>query len=199
MAKRLTEKAVAALGKKAKDFIVWDSQARWPRACRVTPRGRKVWVARLKHPGLKAAVQSGRWASTATPRSPPAFWGSADARAKAAEWYGWVKQGLDPEDVEREAVEAATTARRAEAAKRANTFRTYAERYIAGRNNKRAKTDAGEIRGMLVRAWGNTPVRDSARDVRELIDGIKVRAPYSARNAWGHTALASSSWRCTKN
>jgi hypothetical protein len=113
--------------------------------------------------------------------------GVAKAREKATQWRGWTKQGIDPAQAEEAERERQDAERRAEARKRGNSFASVAEAYIQARTNRRAQADAREIRRMLVTAWGNKPIHKiEPRDVRELIDKIKVRAPYDARNAWGH-------------
>ena len=126
---------------------------------KITAAGSKVWVLQLRYPGHPA--QSRRTLGTY-----PSL-GVAAARAKATQWYGWVKQGIDPvhaELAERERLEAE---RRAEALKRENTFASVAERYIAERaGNRRAVADAREIRRMLIAAWGERPIHMiEARDV----------------------------------
>jgi integrase len=181
MAKRLTEKAVERLRIKRDAYVKWDTVATGL-GVKVTPAGAKIWLLQLIYPGY--AVQSRR-----TLGKYPAL-GLGAARAKAAKWYGLVKQGLDPADAEEAEREQQEAERRAAALKRENTFASVAEAYIAERaNNRRAKTDAQEIRRMLVAAWGDRPIHKiEPRDVRQLIDKIKLAAPYDARNAWTHAS-----------
>jgi integrase len=179
MARRLTEKAVERLGIKRHAYWIWDTQA-VGLGIKVTPVGAKIWVAQLRYPG--AQTQSRR-----TLGKYPGL-GLAAARTKAQQWYAWVKQGIDPahaEEAERERQEAA---RRAEVLKRENTFAAVAERFIADRaHNRRAAVDAREIRRLLISEWASKPIHKiEPRDVRVLIDAIKLRAPYDARNAWTH-------------
>jgi integrase len=110
------------------------------------------------------------------------------AREKAKRFYQLAKAGTDPFEAEEEQRRQAEESKRAEAARRENTFAALAERYIAGRStNRRAEADAAEIRRDLVRQLGARPVHEIApRDLRQLIDGIKRRTPYGARAAWGH-------------
>src|SRR5262249_7954924 len=114
--------------------------------------------------------------------------GLKQARTKAAQWYGWVKQGIDPEDSEGAESAKADAARRTEALKKQNTFASVAERYIKERgSNRRAGADAREIRRMLIPEWGDRPIHEiTPREVRELITRLRERVPYDARNAWTH-------------
>jgi len=114
--------------------------------------------------------------------------GLAEAREKAGKWYGFVKKGIDPHQAEAEDRERAQAAARAAALRSEQTFASVAERYITDRRtNRRAKTDAAEIRRMLVSEWGARPIHTiSPRDVRVLIERLRGRVPYDARNAWSH-------------
>ena len=178
MAKRLTQKGIENLGSKRAAYIVWDSGA-IGLGLKVTPRGSKIWLAQLKYPGHRMQTRRtlGRFPGL----------GLVAAREQAARWYGLVKQGIDPGDADAEEQEKREAARRAEALKRTNTFAAYAERYIAGRTNRRANADAAEIRRMLVPSWAERPIHKiRPADVRALIDQLKRKAPYDARNAWTH-------------
>jgi integrase len=114
--------------------------------------------------------------------------GLAEAREKASMWYGFVKKGIDPEQAEVEDRERTEATARAAALRSEQTFASVAERYITDRRaNRRAKTDAAEIRRMLIPEWGARPIHTIApRDVRVLIEGLRARVPYAARNAWSH-------------
>jgi integrase len=174
----LTEKTVERLGIKRNAYIVWDAAA-VGLGLKITPRGKRIWLAQLKYPGHK--VQTRRTLGLF-----PAL-GLAAARDKAAKWYALAKGGIDPaaaeEDERREAEATAIAA----ALRRQNTFAAFAEKCLAQRNNRRAKADAQEVRRMLIGAWGTKPIHEiTPRDVRALIDKIKSRAPYDARNAWTH-------------
>jgi len=152
----------------------WDTQ-QTGLALKITPVGRRIWVMQAIWPGQ--ATQSRR-----TLGQYPAM-SLDEARKKAAEWYALVKRGIDPADVERQRREAAEKVR-------ANTFGSFAEAFIEKRKNRRAEIDAREIRRVLVAAWGNRPLASiTPRDVRELIGKLARRAPYEARNVWGHASL----------
>jgi hypothetical protein len=178
MAQRLTEKSVEKLGIKRNAYIVWDAEA-IGLGIKVTPRGRRIWLAQLRYPGHR--VQTRR-----TLGHFPTL-GLADARAQARKWYGLTKSGIDPEAAEADEKRKAEAAALAEALRKKNTFASFAESYIGQRTNRRAKADAQEIRRMLIGAWGTRPLHEIVpRDVRTLIDKLKAHAPYDARNAWTH-------------
>jgi len=178
MAQRLTEKAVERLGIKRNAYFVWDA-ATVGLGLKITPRGKRIWFAQLRFPGH--VVQTRR-----TLGHFPAL-GLAAARRKAEQWHALVKGGTDPTQAEDDERRKAQALRLAEARRQANTFAAFAEKYIAERNNRRAKVDAQEIRRMLIGEWGTRPLHEiTPRDVRVLIDKLKLRAPYDARNAWTH-------------
>ena len=180
MAKRLSEKGVERLSLKSRPYVVWD-QAATGLGIKVTPSGKRIWCLQLRYPGHTVQTRRtlGRYPGLDL----------AEAREKAAQWYGWVKQGIDPEAAEAEEGAKAVAARRVEALKQANTFASVAERYIKEhlRKQRRAKATAREIRADLVEAWGERPIASvTPGDVKALIGKIKTRAPYQARNAFGH-------------
>ncbi len=176
--KRLSEQSVQRLVIKRKPYTVWDKVA-VGLAIRVTPSRSKIWILQTVYPG--ASTQARR-----TLGKYPEL-GVAAARDKAKRWRSWIKDGTDPAQAEEAERERQAAERRIEALKRSNTFGAVAAAYIAGRSNRRAKADAREIHRMLVTAWGDKPIHKiEPRDVRELLDKIKMRAPYDARNAWGH-------------
>jgi Arm DNA-binding domain/Phage integrase family len=179
MAKRLTEQAVERLAVRRQAYTIWDATT-VGLGVKVTPRGRRIWVAQLKYPGHK--VQTRR-----TLGHCPAL-GLADARRKAEQWYALSKDGIDPSQATEEERRKAEAARHAEALKRENTFASVVERYLAERSaNRRVKRDRVEIQRMLIRHWGDRPIGTiTPRDVRKLFDALKVRAPYEARNGWAH-------------
>jgi integrase len=179
MAKKLTDKAITRLKLKPRAYAVWDSKATGL-GVKVTPAGRRLWVVQLRYPGHR--TQSRR---TLGPY--PAISLSA-ARAKAAEWYGWVRQGIDPADAEAERQQAAQALQRARALETATTFASVANRYVNEHlaKQRRAKRAAAEMRE-LTDAWGARPIASiTPSDVKSLINKIKTRAPYQARNAFGH-------------
>src|SRR5262245_25329750 len=128
MAKRLTQKGVENLGIKRNAYIAWDALATGL-GIKITPTGKRIWVAQLKYPDHE--VQTKR-----TLGHFPAL-GLEAARTKAAAWYTLCKEGVDPADVEADKAKAAEASRRAEAIKKANTFGAFAEKFIAGRTNRR--------------------------------------------------------------
>jgi len=176
---KLTDVAIQRLRAKSKLRIIYDTAATGL-GLKVTAAGRKIWVLQLVYPGQ-------RQQSRRTLGQYPGL-GLADARARAAEWYGLVKQGVDPEEHEAEQARKLEAARRVEALKDASTFGAFAERYCSQRaSNRRALADAREIRRNLVAAWADRPVRSiTPRDVKELITRLKLRAPWEARNTWTH-------------
>jgi integrase len=108
----------------------------------------------------------------------------AEARVKAGRWYELVKQGIDPEQAEAEARSKLEATRRA---KRRN--RPVLSGCTLNNTSPKNQSPAGGRRG------GNTTYADPAfgpmplhlitpRDVRELMDTLRKRAPYSALNAW---------------
>ena len=174
MADELTDRAVRNLKPRAKEYFVWDGGATGL-GIKITPAGRRIWVLQLVYPG-------GRNPTKRTLGIYPSM-GLAAAREKAREWYGLVKAGIDPADIERQRREAADQAR-------ASTFGKFAEAFIAKRTNRRADLDAREIRRTLIAAWKDRPLASiTPRDIRQLIGEIAKRAPWEARNAWGHASL----------
>lgn len=148
---------------------------------RVLGSGKKVWIFQTIFPGY--SVQARR---TIGPYPGISL---ADARKEAERWRALVKRGVDPKDAIADELKAIDAKRRAEALKNSNTFGSFAEKYIAGRTNKRARMDDLEIRRLLIPAWCDKPIAEIApRDVRELINKIKVK-PFNARTAWGHAVL----------
>jgi integrase len=113
----------------------------------------------------------------------------AAARDKARQWRVWIKEGLHPHELEEEKRRANEAARIEKAKETENTFAATAERYIKQHVNKhrRAKKTAGEIRGMLVAAWGVKPIAEiKPADVKAAIAKIKMRAPHQSRQAFTH-------------
>jgi integrase len=180
MTKRLTEKAVERLGIKRQHYVVWD-QAATGLGIKITPKGKRIWCLQLRYPGRE--MQTTRTLG----RFP--IMGVEAARAKARQWYGWAKAGIDPDEAEAEERAKIDLARRAEALKKAHTFASVAERYIAEHlaGQRRAKAAAREIRTDLVKEWAHRPIASiTPGDVKALIAKIKIRAPYEARAAFGH-------------
>src|SRR5215203_6159771 len=146
--KRLTDVAVERMPippKGHRPREVYDSVATGL-GLKITPASRRIWFAWLRYPGQKYQ----------TARTLGIFPGMkvAEARVKAGRWYELVKQGIDPEQAEAEARTKLEATRRAEATKQTRTFGMYAEQYIAQKTNRRRAADAGEIRHMLISAFG---------------------------------------------
>ena len=179
MARRLTEKAVERLSIRPQPYVVYDAM-QVGLGLKVTPKGKRIWCSQLVYPGH----------ATQTTRTLGHFpgMGLAEAREKAALWYELVKKGIEPEQAEAEERERAGAPARAAALRSEATFIAIAERYITDRRaNRRAKADAAEIRRMLIAEWGARPIDSiTPRDVRVLIEKLRVRVPYDARNAWTH-------------
>ena len=173
MATVLTEAKIKQLRPKPSAYFSWDSQA-LGLALKVTPAGRKLWVLQLIYPGHRVQTKRtlGQW-----PAMPV-----EEARVKARHWLELVRTGQDPAQVE-------AMQREANARKAASTFGKVAEAYMAARRGKkrRAAVDEQEIRRNLVSVWGDKPISSiSSADVRRHIMALAERAPYEARNAWGH-------------
>jgi integrase len=178
MAKRLTEKSVVRLKIRPRAYTIWDAQAAGL-GLKVTPAGRRIWRLQAVFPGHEFQTKR-------TLGQYPAM-SLTVARAKAEEWRALVRAGRDPAGAEAEKQQEAQKQRRAAELANANTFEGFAEKYIAERANRRAKADAAEIRRLLIREWGAQPLHSIApRDVRALIDKIKLRSAYEARTAWTH-------------
>ncbi|MFD0987806.1 tyrosine-type recombinase/integrase [Methyloligella solikamskensis] len=176
MAKILTD---AVVRKATRPGIIWDGAATGL-GLKVLPSAKRVWVMQLVWPGQK--TQSRRRLGHYPAMS------LADAREKAQEFYALAKSGVDPFAKAEEERADADARRRAEELA-ARTFGDFAEQFITERSgNRRAKTDAREIRRNLISIWGDRPLRSiTPRDVRELITALRMRAPYEAKNAWTHT------------
>jgi integrase len=160
--------------------VVWDA-SQIGLGIKVTPGGKRIWVEQLRYPGFRSQ-------STRTLGYYPAM-NLSEARAKAGRWYAWVKAGIDPEAAETAERATAKAARRAETLKKAHTFASVAERYINEHlsGQRRGKVTGREIRSDLIGAWGERPISDiKPGDVKTLIHTIRARAPYQARNAFGH-------------
>jgi integrase len=175
VAKRLTEKAIERLKVKPKNYTVWDAK-QTGLGIIVRPTGKKSWRLQLTYPG-------GRGQSKRLLGRYPAM-SLADARDKATEWYGLVRAGRDPRDVEQEQRQAAEAVRRAKALQNAATFCSVAERFlrehVAGQ--RRGPAVAREVRNYLVKAWGERPISDiTPGDVKALVSTIRAGTHPQAR------------------
>lgn len=176
--KKLTD---AALAKAKRPGIMWDA-ATTGLGFKVLPSRKKWFVMNLRWPGQRTqAVRN-------LPGGAYPAMSLATAREKAGQYYALAKAGTDPFELEEEQRRQVEVAKRAEAAKRLNTFAALAEDYITERSgNRRAVADAQEIRRLLVSEWAAKPVHEiEPDDVRALIEQIKRRSAYSALAAWGH-------------
>ena len=145
----------------------------------VAPSGRKNWCLQTTFPGQRS--QARRKLGTYPTLS------LKDARAKAVEWLTQIENGVDPADAAEEKREAELAARTAKALSNKQTFASVAEAYIETRSNRRAATDAKEIRRMLIPELGPRPISSiEPRDVRELFARLIKHAAYDAKNAWVH-------------
>ena len=161
----------------------------------VRPSGQKAWYFKTIYPQHSGQTRRLLGLYRDEQSKQPGGLSLAEARAKASDWYTWVKQGLDPAAVEAEQqARAKDRERKAQALADSRTFGAFAEKYISERRNRRAVVDAREIRRMLIAAWADRPLHDiTPRDVRELITRLRLRAPYDARNCWSHmTAIFKS-------
>jgi integrase len=175
MAVKMTDPWVTNITAKG---VHWDSVA-IGLGLKVGAKGRKTWLMQLVWPGQTSQSKRtmGRYPGLSL----------ADARKRAQEWYDLAKGGRDPKRIEAERREAAERERRETEAKANNTFGKIAESYIEGRTNRRADTDAREIRRSLIKTWDKTLIHTiTPRDVRAHLGALAKRAPAEALNAWGH-------------
>jgi integrase len=186
VAKRLTDKGISKLKKRERSYTIWDAK-QTGLGIRVLPSGKKSWRLQLRYPGRTS--QSKRTLGYFPTKLGAAGMTVARARTKAAEYYGLVKAGRDPKDVEAERLQEAERQRRALALQNAKTFAAVAEKYISEHlaGQRRGKKAESEIRKYLVSEWAEKPVSAiTPSDVRELIGKLKRHAPYQARNVFGH-------------
>src|SRR5215469_1748185 len=134
MAKRLTEKMVERLQVRPQDYTVWDAKATGL-GITVRPSGKKAWRLQLTYPN--SGSQSKRLLGLYPAMS------LADAREKAAQWYQFVRAGIDPKNAEEEKRQAAEAERRKQALQDAQTFASVAERFLV-------EHVAGQRRGKAV-------------------------------------------------
>jgi integrase len=183
MATKLTDLKVEKLRAKAQPYFEWDSQ-QTGLAIKVLPTGKKVWILQAVLPGqrFQSKLSLGEYSSLSL----------ADARAKAQLWRGWIQAGRHPREVEarehEEQRHADEQARAAKAKAIANSFSAVAERYIAARVNqqRRARRSAQEIRLLLVSAFDKPITEITPDDVKVAISRIASRAPWQAKQAYGH-------------
>ena len=176
MAKRLTETGLERIRRRSKTFFLWDSTTTGL-GVKVTAAGRKIFVLQSYFGSDVQSRQTlGRYPQMRL----------SEAREKAARWRAWAREGADPRELEAEQAAERQAERQVKAARRRNTFRAYAESFIAGRTNRHAAQDARELRRLAIAQWADRPISEiRPKDVRQLIDRVKRRAPRDARNLWG--------------
>jgi len=179
MAKRLTEKMLEKLPVPKALRIIWDIEEPGL-VIKLTPAGKKIWAYQKVYPGRSAQAL----------RTLEGVTSLKEAREKARKWRDWIAKGIDPRDAEGVELDQEMQKARQAALKRASTFGSAAERYIAQRTEfRRAKDDAREIRRLLVGDWGVKPISSiTPRDVREVIAKLKAHSASNAATAWGHAS-----------
>ena len=105
------------------------------------------------------------------------------ARAKARQWLEWISQGKDPAHVEEQA-------RAAEIRRRANTFASVAEDFIAAKLPSEAKgvEVARDLRRVFLPLWAHRPVTDILpAEVRAVVKRVADEGKsYQAHNLLGY-------------
>lgn len=165
-------------------------------ALRVTDTGKKTFVLIARFPASKNPLNPTRRSIGEYPTI-----SLQHARETAKQWMLLLKRGLDPKEEE-------DRIRLENARKRANTFKSVVEDYLADmpnrKRNRHAEQDEREIRRELIERtdkkgnvwknpWLSKPVADiTDSDVAELIGTIRdgknrdKPAPGQAYNCWGH-------------
>jgi integrase len=175
--KKLTDVAVERTSVPRAGFkIIWDS------ACtglglKLTAKGRRLFVLQTVYPGH--TVQSVRTLGTYPELA------LAEARAKAQEWYGLAKRGIDPAVEEAKASERA---RRAAMLSEQRSFGAVAEAYIERElpRQRRGERVRKQIEKELLPYWGGKPINEIDRlDVVALLDRIMARPA----RAYAHNVL----------
>src|SRR5262249_5976354 len=141
---------------------------------RVTDTGAKSFVLVTRYPGSKNPARRtlGGYGELTLEQ----------ARTKARDWLGLVQRGIDPAAQE-------ARARRAEERRRADTFASVAEDFIAEKlsTERKGKEVERDLRREFIPILGKRPIAEiTARDVVEMIKPIAQRAPYQAHNCLGH-------------
>ena len=175
MRKRLTDKSIAALRRKAARYEVQDEIAPGL-AVRVSERGTKSFIMIARFPGSDNPVRRtlGEYGALTLEH----------ARDMTREWHALIKRGVDPaHEMERQ--------RRDAARQRSSTFAAVVEDYLAAKapDQRRAREAERLIRYDLLPVLGDRPIGDiSAADVAGLIKTIRKRSQYGARNALIYTS-----------
>jgi integrase len=148
---------------------------------RVTAKGQRTFILVARYPGStnptrRALGECGAISLNA-------------ARQKARGWLELIRQGIDPRDLEERQ-------RAAEQRKRANSFASVAEDFIAHKlpGERKAKEVERDIRREFITAWGGRPITEITHlDIRAVIKAKARTAPAQARNILG-TAKRLFAW-----
>ena len=183
-AKVLTDAFIRSLkpSEKGKRYAVADAVVPGLKI-RVTDRGTKSFIVWKRWGG--AQNPSARALGTFGPSDGGKQLTLAGARSKAREWLEMRAVGKDPKQV-------ALQESLVEAAKKANTFESVMDAYLARhvRGHRKADQTEREIRKELLPALRDRPIADVTRkDLISIIDRIVDRgANYQAHNVWGHAS-----------
>ncbi|MGV3548976.1 tyrosine-type recombinase/integrase [Rhizobium sp.] len=150
---------------------------------RVTDRGTKSFIVWKRWGG--APNPSARALGTFGPSDGGNQLTLASARTRARDWLEMRAAGKDPKQV-------ALQESLVEAAKKANSFESVMEAYLARhvRGHRKADQTEREIRKELLSALRERPITEVTRkDLISIIDKIVDRgANYQAHNIWGHAS-----------
>ncbi len=166
---------------------------------KVSAAGKKTWLMHAVYPGfdMPARRKLGPYPTMSLEK----------ARHTAREWHKLIRNGIDPQTVEKEKKRAAEAERHAKALKDAQTFAAAAERFIDEHvvGQRRGEAVAREVRNYLVAEWGDHPIGSiTPADVKVLIgriksgthpqarkhkNGAKRGAPYQAENVLGAASV----------
>src|SRR5262249_35864052 len=170
MRKRLTDKSIAALRRKASRYEVQDEIAPGL-AVRASERGTKSFIMIARFPGSDNPVRRtlGEYGALTLEH----------ARDMTREWHALIKRGVDPaHEMERQ--------RRDAARKRSSTFAAVVEDYLAVKrpDQRRAREAERPSRHHLLPVLGDRPIGEiTAADIAGLIKTIRKRSQYGARNS----------------
>ena len=167
--KKLTDSRVKALRPKAKRYEVWDKTgATGSFGLRVSPAGKKSFIAMYRHQGVLRRWTIGRYPQMSVSEAREAF---------IAAMHRLERHGTDP---------AAEKIARRRAEEKAPTVATLADRYIQ-RHDKRfkressVKLDQAALDKYILPAWSHRKAKSiQKREVRELVTDIADHAPIAA-------------------
>jgi integrase len=176
MAKDLTDRTIKALKPAApgKRVEKWDAAVSGL-GIRVTDTGAKSFVLNARYPGSPNHRSARR-----------ALGGYGEltleqARDKARSWLELLGRGIDPRDDIEER-------KRAEQRKRAGTFTSVAEDFIAQKlpGERRGRDAELHLRRIFIPRWGNRPITEITRsDVKAVLMEVKQDAPVMAHALFG--------------